>query len=239
MLQLLMETLSANEQENNHKRKQPSPSIRAGSVPARATTPVHSYMPKTGVVTPAVRPASGASNSVPSKRAKIDNGSSNTPSYSGATGRAPFGSHRGGNGASGMRAASPSKIPLSRTTPGSVGARSTTVSMMMPIPKPGTQHHALGHGKVPSGVLGGYGAARSVTSSGAYGAVGSSAAGARYVSAGAAAGVYGGAKKAGRARRESFKPRPSMDGDGGMGVSVGLAMSGRWGFGGVKEEEEC
>jgi len=239
-MQLLMETVSAADQEN--RRKPP----RAGSVPPRATTPVNpsnSYVPgvKTGVVTPAVRPAShNSSQSVPNKRQRLGENlsSEHTPNYPGGA-RAPLGASRINNGgSSGMhRAASPTKIP-SKTPNASGGSslpRPAAISMIMP--KPGTQHHALGHGRVPSSVV--YGSAsgggsypagvRSNTSSQSYG---------RFPSSGyAKKGEESGMKKATRARRESFKPRPSVDAmDLGMSVGVGGT---RWGGGfTVREEDE-
>ncbi|KAK0216916.1 microtubule associated protein [Armillaria fumosa] len=212
ILQVLMATVSNAEQENKRKPG------RAGSVPPRATTPVnHSYAPaKSGVVTPAVRPAGTSAQSVPNKRMKL--------SESTGPQRAPFGVSQAGNGAG--RSASPSKIPGSKyQTPTSLPR-----PIAMPVPKPGTQHHALGHGRVPSsGILyggaGGYGPAgiRSVSTVSSYNAT-------RLVSSGAA----GLATKASRARRESFKPRPSVDTtDVGHGPTrwTGLASS-------VKEEDE-
>ncbi|KAG6831554.1 hypothetical protein H0H92_009473 [Tricholoma furcatifolium] len=226
LLQLLMEAVSASDQENKRKP-------RAGSVPARATTPTNSYVPSSKTV----RPGS-ASQSVPNKRQKLDpapigpirqvsGGKGRTPSY--GTGRPPLGSHRGGNVVTGTRASSPAKIsgrtPFPRPTPGA-----------MPVPKPGTQHHVLGHGRVPSSAayMGGRSVSASATSkttSGVYGA--------RYPSTGNTYGAPGAAKKATRARRESFKPRPSVDGN--IGVSVGLGgYSSRWPglAGSVREEDE-
>lgn len=235
-MQLLMETLSTADQEN--RRKPP----RAGSVPPRATTPVNPlnpYIPgvKTGVVTPAVRPASHTSSqSVPNKRQRVAENlpSGHTPSYAGG-GRAPLGA-RSNNGGSGMyRTSSPTKIP-SKTpniTRGSSSSRPAAISMI--IPKPGTQHHALGHGRVPSSVV--YGG---VGGSGSYPAgvrSGNSSQGCeRFPSSGH--GKKGDEsrmmKKATRASRESFKPRPSMD----IGMSVGVGGA-RWGGGfTVREEDE-
>lgn len=116
----------------------------------------------------------------------------------------------------------------------------------MPIPKPGTQHHALGHGRVPtSGVTygaGGYTASgirsasavmsvsvsSSMSTSSGYGA-------SRYASSGYTGGHGGLAKKASRARRESFKPRPSMD-----TVEAGVGVGSRYGgfASSLKEEDE-
>jgi len=241
-----MEAVSAADQEN--RRKPP----RAGSVPPRATTPVnslHAYVPgtKTGVVTPAVRPGS-ASQSVPNKRQRLGELSTghqrqgsggNSNGHASSYGRAPLGSYRGGNvsGGTNGRSQSPSKIPGKTTSGGQSSLPRPATVLAMPLPKPGTQHHALGHGRVPSAM--GY------TGSHDAGTVGrsvSSAAGLtssvydRYGSGRSAYVAVGVMKKATRARRESFRPRPSMD-DREMGLSVGL---GRWGglAGSVREEDE-
>lgn len=243
-----METVSAADQEN--KKKPP----RAGSVPPRATTPVnapHSYVPgaKTGVVTPAVRPgSSNASHSLPNKRQRLGEstsggqiGKANTPSFGQ---RAPLGANRGGNIAvSGNgRTTSPSKIPGKTPTAAGGSSLPRPVHIAMPVPKVGTQHHALGHGRVPSAAAGGYSAgyrstSSSVASNGSGGGYG------RYASSGSGSGnayLAVGAKKASRARRESFKPRPSVDGPGADLKRSGAGGAGRWaGFPGcVKEEEE-
>ena len=235
-MQLLMETVSAADQENRRKP------LRAGSVPPRATTPVNpsnSYVPgvKTGVVTPAVRPASHiSSQSVPNKRQRLGENlsSAHTPNYAVGV-RAPLGASRSNNGVSGTyRGTSPTKIPSK--TPNTTGG-SPAISMIMP--KPGTQHHALGHGRIPSSVV--YGVAsgsgnypvgvRSSSSSQGYGRFPSSG----YAKKGDESGMM---KKATRASRESFKPRPSMDAMD-IGVSVGVGGGSRWGGGfTLKEEDE-
>jgi protein regulator of cytokinesis 1 len=245
IMPVLMATVSAGDQEN--KRKQP----RAGSVPLRATTPVnssHGYVPgvKTGVVTPAVRTSSHmASQSVPNKRQRLgENNSSATPTYSSGA-RAPFGAYRGGNAPSGIaRPVSPTKIP-SKTPCGEGSSLPRPAALAMVMPKAGTQHHALGHGRIPSTVI--YGAG--VTGVNAY------SSGTRSTSSTSTAPGYGRAlsgaysksnavsgshqlKKATRARRESFKPRPSMDSTLDLAVSVGVS-GGRWGGGyTVREEDE-
>jgi hypothetical protein len=227
-----METVSATDQENKRKP------ARAGSVPPRATTPVnslHAYVPsaKTGVVTPAVRHVS-ASQSVPNKRQRVGepntaghqrqgsggNINGHAPNY----GKAPLGTQRGGNVRASGRAVSPVKPP--GKTPNARQQRSAT----MPIPKPGTQHHTLGHGRLPS-AMGTTAGPRSVSS-----IVGltSSVYGRKYASGGNGYAAAGAVKKATRARRESFKPRPSID-DREMGMGggrwTGLANS-------VMEEDE-
>ncbi|KAG6911038.1 hypothetical protein DXG01_005454 [Tephrocybe rancida] len=233
ILQLLMETVSAADQEN--KRRPP----RAGSVPARATTPVNSansYIPGSKTTR-----LDSASQSVPNKRQRLEpapighsrqgsGGKGQTPSYSN---RPPLGSHRGGNAGTGARAVSPAKIPGRTPSGGSSLPRSLPIAM--PIPKRGTQHHALGHGRAPTGAayMGSRGPSSSAgMTSGVYGA--------RYASAGTGYGAPAVVKKATRARRESFKPRPSADED--MATSTGLgSYGGRWPglAGSVQEEDEC
>ncbi|KAJ7596024.1 microtubule associated protein [Mycena floridula] len=215
ILALLLQAVGAADQENKRKP------ARAGSVPPRATTPVnHGYAPMKGVVTPAVRPASTFSNahSAPNKRMKVE---APIPT------RAPLGAHRASNAA---RPASPPKIKPLR----SGGPSSLPRPIAIPMPKPGTQHHALGHGRVPSsGVVHGANgfAASGIRSASSVATLNSSVgySHGKYVS-----GDHGVARKASRARRESFKPRPSIDPAdiplGGMRWG-GLAVS-------VKEEDE-
>ena len=192
ILHILMQTASAADKENKKK-----PNSHTGSVPPRATTPVNSsnhYVPGSGshavgsgkgVVTPAVRPRS-ATGGKSNKRPRLGEAPSVGKS------RTVLGTHRGntqGQEHHPRKPTGPTKTPggsLSRPRP-------ITKSVSMSIPKTGTQHYALGHGRVPSGMAG-YGQ-RSFSSSTARPHV---------VSASLA-------KKAGRARRESFRPRPSFD----------------------------
>ncbi|PPR07863.1 hypothetical protein CVT24_005600 [Panaeolus cyanescens] len=213
-MQMLLDAVSTAEQEN---KKKPS---RAGSVPARATTPPsHSYVPgsRNGAVTPAVRSSAHlTTSSVPNKKQRL----TEPPSTMGRTGRAPFGSTRGGNGAN-MRASSPSKIPgvTPKTTSSSL-PRPAAIGMI--VPKPGTQQHSLGHGRVPSSVIYGPGVTGGsyprATSSG-YGRTTSATHGRSQPGASVA-------RKASRTRRESFKPRPSMDA-AELPPAVGTG-TGRW-----------
>lgn len=222
-----METVAAADQEN--KRKPP----RAGSVPPRATTPVsssNSYAPgsRTGAVTPAVRPnPSASSQSLPNKRQRLNDSTANGRGI----GRAPLSNHRSNNMQA--RPASPSKIPMK--TPGSSVSR--TASLAMPVPKPGTQQHILGYGRAPSTMAYSSGmrsasAGVKGSSTGAYGRIQNSS----KSMPGAGSSVL---KKASRAKRESFKPRPSADTtDSGKGVGIGGT---RWGgrfTSSVKEEED-
>lgn len=232
MLQLLMETASANDKENT-KRGKPA---RAGSVPPRSKTPLnppHHYLPATthggahskgtGTVTPAVRPGSSMATSQPSKRPRLGESTAahnNVPAHAAPT---YLGSSRGPGA---HRPGSPSKIP-SKT---SMSSLPRPVPIAMPVPKPGTVHHALGHGRVPSAQAAphSYGLAQSQMRA-------TSAASAMSYSRGYGAPALNAsvlAKKASRARRESFKPRPSMENDWAM-------SGGRYaGFAGAVKEEE-
>jgi protein regulator of cytokinesis 1 len=210
-LQILVETYGATEKENQGKKK-PASTGKSGTVPARATTPFnnsavasnhHNYAPSSstygkGVVTPAVRPAPpSSSQSVPNKRQRLGDSTSNHLTVS----RATLGVSRG-PGANG------------RTSPKSVSRIKTpsytSLPRPMPIPKPGTQQHALGHGRVPS--------SQSRLASSTSTRVPSGAAGRP-------------SRNTGRTRRESFKPRPSMDDDW-------AADARRWVANAVVKEED-
>lgn len=204
ILQIITESASAQDQENVNRRGKLGP--RAGSVPPRATTPVSAgatqgNMPgtKTGVVTPAVRPATSmGSRSVPNKRQRIGDAHNGSYINSGPSHphRPPLGTYRGGNVVgTGRSASSPTKIP---TKASSV----KHVPIAMPVPKTGT-HQILGHGRLPGG-----NPMRSVSSSALNHG--------RYASGSSIAAAHGAANSAARstslrARRESFKPRPSID----------------------------
>ena len=244
MLQLLMETVSATDKENA-KRGKPA---RAGSVPPRSKTPSnppHHYLPATthgggghstakstgaGAVTPAVRPGSSMAMSAQptSKRPRLGLGES-TAAHNNAPAHGhpqPYLGSSRGPGA--HRPGSPSKIPSkSSSSSSSLSSLPRPVPLAMPVPKPGTAHHALGHGRVPSAqAQAQYGQVRAASAS--YRGPGSYASQQQQQ---LSASVL--AKKASRARRESFKPRPSVDNDWVLG-------GGRYaGFAGaVKEEDE-
>ena len=183
-------------------------------------------------MTPAVRPGSSMATAQPtSKRPRLGESTAahnNAPAH-GAS-QTYLGSSRGPGA---HRPGSPSKIPSKTASVASSLPR--PVPLAMPVPKPGTAHHALGHGRVPS--------AQAATHS--YGLAQSQV---RAVSA-ASAGSYRGqyaygapplppnagvlAKKASRARRESFKPRPSMENDWAVGGRRYAGFAGA-----VKEEDE-
>ncbi|EIW55715.1 uncharacterized protein TRAVEDRAFT_38910 [Trametes versicolor FP-101664 SS1] len=253
MLQLLMETMPAMDKENGVKRVTKG---RAGSVPARATTPAnghyltapasgHGGPVKTGVVTPAVRPSSSLSNSqsVPNKRPRL--GEATATHNNAPPARGPLSSSRGAHN----RAVSPTKIPLPGKTPVGASSLPRPVPIAMPVPKVGTQHHALGHGRVPS--------AQQLSSTHAFPShqPGARAASSYMSSTSSMSSSYGRgygsgssaavaaaavAKKASRARRESFKPRASVDEDWAAGIGLGDGGR-RWAGladGAVKEEDE-
>ena len=169
----------------------------------RATTPFsenpyhHNYVPTSsvngkGVVTPAVRPApSSVTHSAPNKRQRLGDSVTAAPkTVTRSTSKGPPPSN--------PRTATRSKTPVS--------------SLPRPVPKPGTQYHALGHGRVPS-----------AQSSAPPSRLGSST---RSTSS-----SLHSSRAGGRVRRESFKPRPSTDGDWAGAV-------GRWRTDNVVREEE-
>ena len=196
-----MEAVTAADQENKRRPTRP------GSVPPRATTPVNStnsngHAGGSRVVTPAVRPSSSASQSVPNKRQKLNDGQKNV--------RAPLSNHRGNN----VQA----RLDPPTKTPGTTRKPST-------VKKSRTQQRTLGHGRTPSTTA--YPAGlRSVSadvkgsSIPAYGR--SHNASKSLPGAGSAA-----LRKASRAKRESFKPRPSED-HPNLGLSGGIGNP-RWG----------
>jgi protein regulator of cytokinesis 1 len=208
ILEMLLEAVAAADQEN--KRRPP----RGGSVPPRATTPMNSnngHAPGLRAVTPAVRPNSAASQSVPNKRQKLNDGHKNV--------RAPLSNHRGANFQT--RPASPP-----RKTPGTVHKTNT-------LTKPRMQHRT---GRTPSSIA--YSGQRSVSASVKGSSIMTH--GRSYNASKSLPGAGTSAlQKASRTKRESFKPRPSQDhadlgGNGGIGIP-------RWGATltcSVKEEED-
>jgi Ase1/PRC1/MAP65 family protein len=227
-----MDTLSAADQENRRKPQ------RAGSVPARATTPVNSvtsHIPgsvgyssgKGGAVIPAIRPPSSmGSNSMPNKRQKFSDNLSTSQT------RAPLAAHRGqAVNAPHPRNVSPGKTGIPGKTP-MIGS-SLPRPVAMPMPKGTAQHQQLGHGRFPSSTSQSHGYHQSSQHIKAGSVVPSIAMNGRLVSSTSGTIRQTAMKKASRARRESFKPRPSIDGEGGIRGSRwgGLAAS-------VTEEDE-
>lgn len=237
ILPIITESVSAQDQENANRRGKLG--SRAGSVPPRATTPVaagvtQGYVPrtKTGVVTPAVRPATSmGSRSVPNKRQRVGESYSGSYIHSGTSHpeRAPLGAYRGGNMVATGRSASPTKIPTK--TGGSV----KHIPLAMPVPKAGTRH-VLGHGRLPGADPVTVYPMRSVSSSAlTHGRSTSSSIAAPHGAASAA-------RKSLRARRESFKPRPSVD--KAPPLTTARPRGGRWTGGyrsttSVREEYEA
>jgi Ase1/PRC1/MAP65 family protein len=225
MLQILLNATGAADKENRRGTK-----ARAGSVPPRATTP--NSAPGKGVVTPAVRPASsmGRAHSVPSKRPRLAETNNNGPQVAAAVpGFVP-------------RCASSSDRP-----PSKIAMPVPVRASVLPLPAPRAvsatvvpkQHVALGIGRPPS---------RGPMTSGGVGAathhhhLSSSSNSYRVRSVGSGLGTTTSrnpqtvALKAKRARRESFRPRPSGDWQS-------AAPQGRYGGGVdehalIKEEDE-
>ncbi|KAI0313957.1 microtubule associated protein-domain-containing protein [Amylostereum chailletii] len=239
LLQILLEASAANGKEN----KQAKPGQRAGSVPARATTPNSATSdgpaPRNGrgVVTPAVRSASsmGHSQSVPNKRPRLgDSAGTNTGSF------APTGPHTSHKPATLSSSHSASKIAMPVPVRATGLGASSSLPRPVVVPRPGTQHHALGHGRVPSAqqeraVSGGMprstSAQRGLGVSTSYrGYASSSTLGCSVNDTNPKAA----ARKASRARRESFKPRPSVEGTWALGVS---GQYGGFPDAAVKEED--
>lgn len=223
------------EKENNKRSKS-----RSGSVPLRSTTPpnpVHHYVPpkshhggssreyRSERVTPAVRPSSSMSRSAPaSKRPKLGESTSSHINTAPPTGR----SRSTSRGAT-TRSTSPSKIPGRTPSTSSALPRpiSNAPSLIMPVPRHPSA--ILGHGRAPSS------AQHSAASYHPYPQTHrSTSASSQPTVYGAMSLTAGAVRKASRARRESFKPRPSMD-----ETWSSTAASGRYpGFaGGVVAEE--
>lgn len=188
------------------KENRRSGKARAGSVPPRATTP--NSAPGKGVVTPAVRPASsmGRAHSVPSKRPRL--AETNVVQVTGFVPRSASGASAGHH--------PPSKIAM----PVPVRAVSAT------IPR---QHAALGIGRPPSRDPLAPRVGNAQLSSSSYRA--------RSVGSGLGTSTSRNpqtiALKAKRARKESFRPRPSGDWmPAGQGRYGGLEEDA------LKEEDE-
>jgi len=203
ILQTLRDILpEAVDKENQGSRKG-----RAGSAQPkqRATTPFsenpnhHNYVPTSsvngkGVVTPAVRPAPPSmTQSAPNKRQRLGDSVAAPPmTVTRSTSKGPPPSN--------PRTATRSKTPVS------------SLPRPVPAPRSGTQHHALGHGRIPStqhrAPPSRLGSSTRSTSSSLHSSRGG-----------------------GRVRRESFRPRPSNDGDW-------AGAAGRWRTDTVVREEE-
>ncbi|KAF8483578.1 microtubule associated protein-domain-containing protein [Russula ochroleuca] len=194
ILQILLNAAGAADKENRRGGKG-----RAGSVPPRATTP--NSAPGKGAITPAVRPASSMgcsqSQSVPNKRPRLAETN---------VAQGPRFVPRSASGPSAGAGHPPSRIAMPVPVRGSVLPIHAPRAVSATIPR---QHAALGIGRPPSKQP------RPQASS-----VGSAqlASGSYFVrSVGSGLGTSTSrnpqtiALKAKRARRESFRPRPSGD----------------------------
>ncbi|KZT02855.1 uncharacterized protein LAESUDRAFT_729833 [Laetiporus sulphureus 93-53] len=228
MLQTLSEAVSANDKENNKRVK--TPTGLNGSAPPRVKTPSnahasHQFVPGKSTIsaTPANRPvtrSTSASQSVPAKRAsrlgEATATHSNVPQRSGS--RSTSGNTA--TSTSKVAAKTPIASSLPRATPG--GMSTSKLSRLRNPPSHGrmgparTQHAYNYHPyKQPKGRAAMHVAGGDKT----YGAAAM-------------------AKKAARARRESFKPRPSVDDKWDRAVG---SSQGRWAAlasATLKEEDE-
>ena len=216
MLQILLSATGAADKENRRGAKP-----RAGSVPPRMTTP--NSAPGKGVITPAVRPASSMgcsqSQSVPNKRPRLaETNCSQVPSF------VPRSASGSGAGAGHP----PSKIAMPVPVRGLPIHAPRAVSATIP-----RQHAALGIGRPPSRQprpqASSVGSEQSQLASGSYSARGVGSG----LGASASRNPQTVAVKAKRARRESFRPRPSGDWKtGSQGRYGGLEEDA------LKEEDE-
>ncbi|KAH8823156.1 microtubule associated protein-domain-containing protein [Flagelloscypha sp. PMI_526] len=138
--------------------------------PVPASSRTRGVTPSSTMKTPIARSTSHATNGTGTKRMKMGTGDYVTNSTSSIS-QVPF-------------ANASNRPPLSSSTSSSKFGFQRTVSI--PVPKPGTAHHVLGHGRLPTAAtltFGAGGAVRNFSSS-----------------------IVGGYKK-----RESFRPRPSLE----------------------------
>ncbi|KAJ3486631.1 hypothetical protein NLI96_g4098 [Meripilus lineatus] len=210
---------SENTEKENVSRQRSKSKTRSGSVPARSTTPTnppHHYAPpprpgtsmttRSTITTPAVRPRSRSQSarSTSNKRQKLGD---TTSSYNNAAPPLPTGGTR--------VPSSPSKKSASSSLP-------RPVPIVAPVPRRGkvASHQELGHGRAPSREQHSYHPYPQTQRPGSYSSKSlSSSQVTVYGSAMLAASTKSAdaARRASRARRESFKPRPSIDADGWAG----------------------
>ncbi|KAH7890454.1 microtubule associated protein-domain-containing protein, partial [Phlebopus sp. FC_14] len=208
MLHILMENVSANEQENKKKAPTSQYSIQAlnnkGAGFAPGLKPMNgggnSYVPgkankPAGAITPAVRPGSSLAHAQgTNKRQKLADGNSQMP----------------------QRSSSP---PRGRTPSGGSGLPRPVAQVAPPMPtttKQSQAYAALGWGRAPSTMQ----RTTSRSTSNGYGTNFSSSSSSQYISSSRSYNAGSGTsrdpnqQRAGRIKRESFKPRPSIDGAG-------------------------
>ncbi|EAU86943.2 hypothetical protein CC1G_09800 [Coprinopsis cinerea okayama7 len=217
MLAALMETISQAQQENANKRSK----SRSGSVPRRAVTPDASNSTSTGYVPGGSRPRSGTVTPAVRPRSAMASTSSSTSSASNKRQRLGDSTSRPGN----LRASSPSKIPT-KTPHHALGHGRIPSSVQSTAPRTTRSTSGTVGRSVPSTTMAAMASKRFPSASHTMGA-------------GSLAGsVYGGnlpvplpAVKR-KSERGSFKPRPSLD-------RVEMKMGAFAGFGtAVREEEE-
>ncbi|TDL20353.1 hypothetical protein BD410DRAFT_791159 [Rickenella mellea] len=239
IVDVLMETMVATDKENARRNKP-----RAGSVPPRATTPSfgndhhgnnNSNGGRSGTVTPAVRPGSSMgmthSQSVPNKRQRVGLASASSTNT-----RTPFGNAHANGNTNALPGSQIHKPP---------GTASKTPGSSLPRPSASKPAHApmparMGYG--PAGIGMGYATTmreqkqNRITSTSSMISTHSST-----FEVGGGRQVSGNPLRASRNRRESFKPRPSMDGvalwSGGEGHG-GYARRGAFAGGTALEEED-
>lgn len=199
MLQILLKATGAADKENHRG----STKTRAGSVPPRATTPGSAPGKGGGTVTPAVRPASsmGRSHSVPSKRPRLAESETNVPHV------APPGSFmpRSASGCANGQHHPPSSSKIAMPVPMRPSVLPVSISRAVSATVP-LQHAALGIGRPPSKEPNGTAPTRHhISGSHRTRSVGSG------LGTSTSRNPQAIALKAKRARKESFRPRPSGD----------------------------
>jgi len=198
MLQVLLSATSAGDKENRRGAKP-----RAGSVPQRATTP--NSVPGKGAITPAVRPASSMgcsqSQSLPNKRPRL--AETNVPQVAGfvprsASGPSAGASHPASKIAMPVPVRGPSALPVHapRAVSATIPRQQAALGIGRPPPRrPRPQSSSVGSAQLQ--LAPGTYSARGVGNTG----LGTST----------SRNPQTIALKAKRARRESFRPRPSGD----------------------------
>lgn len=216
MLQFLMEKVSANEQENQKKTITSQYSVQAlnagkssgpltrsrslepttGSNSKANYVPGKTHNPPSGAVTPAVRSGSSMSQTTTKRQKLADGRAKPVRSSSPAKGRTPSGPVSG--------------LPKPAAQAAPPGSHVTTRS------KHTEGYTSLGWGRAPSSLQ--RKMSRAVTSSGvgSHRLTSSTKSGAS--SMGSSTVRAASAGKGGRIKRESFRPRPSMDGVRGPGA---------------------
>lgn len=218
MLQILMENVSANEQENKKKTTTSQYSVQAlnaskptgpltrsrslepatGNATKAGYVPGKTHNPPAGAVTPAVRSGSSMSQTTTKRQKLADGRAKSVRSSSPAKGRTPS------VAASGL--------------PKAIGQAAPPISHVTTRSKHAEGYASLGWGRVPSTMQ--RTASRAVTTSSVgvqRHASATKSYGARSTGSGMARATS--VDQGGRIKRESFRPRPSIDGVRGGGVA--------------------